>query len=49
MIQEERSEVSISKLEEEIPDDGGESEEEGPVFLDLSGLKQGRELEVVRV
>ena len=45
VVEEEGREVSLSRLEEEIQEEGGESEEEeeGAVFLDLSGLQQTTE------
>ena len=44
VIQEEMSEVSLTQVEDQV-DDYTDSEEEAPVFLDLTGLRPGRELE----
>lgn len=44
VIQEEMSEVSLSQVDDQV-DECSDSEEEAPVFLDLTGLRPGRELE----
>lgn len=48
VIQEEGVELSLSRLEEEmaIEDDVEDSDDDAPVYLDLSGIKQGRDEEV---
>lgn len=46
VIQEERSEVNLSHVEDQMEDTAPDSEDEAPVFLDLSGLKTGKDLEV---
>lgn len=46
VIQEERSEVNLSQVEDQMEDTAPDSEDEAPVFLDLSGLKTGKDLEV---
>lgn len=43
VIRDESSELSLSKLEEEVQEDANDSEDEGAVFLDLTGLKQSKE------
>lgn len=46
VIQEERSEVNLSQIEDQLEDAQPDSEDEAPVFLDLSGFKTGKELDV---
>ena len=48
VIQEEGIELSLSRLEEEmaIEDDGEDSDDDAPVYLDLSEIKQGKDEEV---
>ena len=47
VIQEETSEVNLTQVEEEMGDmDGADSEDEAPVFLDLSGFKSNKDAEV---
>lgn len=43
MIQEETSELNLSRLEEEFAGDGeaADSDDDGPVYLDLTGLQTG--------
>lgn len=46
VIQEERSEVNLTQIEDQMEDVQADSEDEAPVFLDLSGFRAGRDPEV---
>ena len=46
VIQEDGSELSLAREGEGEEEEEEDSEEEGPVFLDLTGLKHSRQLEV---
>ncbi len=38
--------MNIALVEDQVNEEQPDSEDEGPVFLDLTGLKTGKELEV---
>lgn len=42
VIQEEMSEVNLMQIEDEMQDVQDDSEDEAPVFLDLTAYKSGR-------
>lgn len=46
VIQEERSEVNLNRIEDEMEEVQADSEDEAPVFLDLSGFRAGKDTEV---
>lgn len=46
VIQEETSEVNLTQIEDQMDDMQGDSEDEAPVFLDLSGFRSGKDPEV---
>lgn len=46
VIEEEASEVNLSQIDDQLEDAQPDSEDEAPVFLDLTGLKTGKDTEV---
>ena len=42
------SEVNLTQIEDEMQNVEVDSEDEAPVFLDLSGIKSGKDAEVSR-
>ena len=46
VIQEEKSEVNLTQIEDQMEEIHADSEDEAPVFLDLTGFKSGKDSEV---
>jgi hypothetical protein len=46
VIQEETSEVNLNQIEDLVEDAQPDSEDEAPVFLDLTGYRSGKDAEV---
>lgn len=46
VIQEEKSEVNLTQIEDQMEEAQEDSEDEAPVFLDLTGFKSGKDSEV---
>lgn len=49
VIQEEASEVNLTQIEDQMEDIHVDSEDEAPVFLDLSAFKSGKDAEVCHI
>lgn len=46
VIQEEKSEVNLTQIEDQMEEAQADSEDEAPVFLDLTGFNSGKDSEV---